>query len=202
MLLILCASIAFAASLDNSLDHKDVVMMRSIGIQEEYISERSCVAMTADSVDREPINTRSGYRRSWIADPFHQPLNRGRKNLSQELRIRKNIEMHSRSGIRLQHHPHTLRGATRYSTLLHNNFRRLRRKRNMSRRRFYCPIPSILPPTSGRNIPQISGHPATEAAGLGRGTDTHENEFGFPDSGIHVGTKHQVLVAHRLYDVP
>ena len=62
--LILCASIAFAASLESSLDQSDVVKIFSGGIQEEYICARRFAAFRADSVGRDPINTRSGYNRS------------------------------------------------------------------------------------------------------------------------------------------
>jgi hypothetical protein len=65
---------AFAASLDSSLDHKDVVRIRSEGIHAEYICARRAVAFCADCEAREPINTRSGCSKSFIADPYVRKL--------------------------------------------------------------------------------------------------------------------------------
>jgi hypothetical protein len=66
----------------------------------------------------------------------------------------------------------------------------------MSRRRFYRPSTSVS--IFSQEIPEISGHSASEAASLGWRADTHKNEFGVMDRSIDVGTEIEIFVPHRF----
>src|SRR3569833_413109 len=60
MLLIRCASIELATSLESSEDHTLVVMMRSRGTQAAYTSANVSAARRPAAVGEDPMSTRSG----------------------------------------------------------------------------------------------------------------------------------------------
>lgn len=64
-----CANIALAASLESSEDHRPTVRIRFSGTQFAYTFARASQAAFPASVWREPMRTRSGDRRSWMAVP-------------------------------------------------------------------------------------------------------------------------------------
>ena len=69
MLLIRCASMAFATNLDSSDDQTLMVVILDLGTQAAYTSASVAAALRPDAVSADPIMTLSGLRRSLIAVP-------------------------------------------------------------------------------------------------------------------------------------
>jgi len=82
MLLILCASIAFATSLESSDDQTLIVVIRDRGTHALYTSPNVAAARLPSGVSDDPIITRSGVRRSLTAVPSAK--NSGFERISNE----------------------------------------------------------------------------------------------------------------------